>query len=272
MVLEKVRILPEMITQLQQNVTHFQGQENRTKTGPKRFLILSTMHSAVNQSVSPVSAASAPNPYTNGELVHFQGQAAIYQASSFDCHRPGPGMDTSLTDFQAAGFQWSRVHVLPNGIPRPQDKEWLVFGTRRSGFPVGVIPAPTSIPVTESMPGSGLIHFPGQPAIYLITHEPPRNDPRIRWIPSAVVFNAAGYSWSQVKTVPSVWLVEPGAPMSLLRVTGTTKVYAPPPLNVCLHWIRSGKDFAASRYNGQSVQTVHYLPYFVGSPLTAAPQ
>ena len=228
MVLEEVRILPEMITQLQQNVTHFQGQENRTKTGPKRFLILSTMHSAVNQSVSPVSAASVPNPHTNGELVHFQGQAAIYQASSFDCHRHGPGMDTSLTDFQAAGFQWSRVHVLPNGIPRPQDKEWLVFGTRRSGFPVGVIPAPTSIPVTESMPGSGLIHFPGQPAIYLITHEPPRNDPRIRWIPSAVVFNAAGYSWSQVKTVPSVWLVEPGAPMSLLRVTGTTKVYAPP--------------------------------------------
>ncbi len=76
MVLEKVRILPEMITQLQQNVIHFQGQENRAKTGPKRFLILSTMHSAVNQSTSPVSAASAAIPKAQW-VTHSMTRSAI---------------------------------------------------------------------------------------------------------------------------------------------------------------------------------------------------
>jgi hypothetical protein len=228
-------------------------------------------------SVSPVLAASVPaTPYTKGELVQFQGQAAIYQVRSTASGLVLGWIPTSAS-FQAAGFQWSQVHRLPNGIPRPSDKEWLAlntFGGRgaiSSPLPwdTGVVSSSAYIPITESLPSSGLIRYPGHSAIYVITKEPLGKDFRIRWIPSAAIFNAAGYSWSQVKTVPSGWLVKPGAPMTLLRVTGTTKVYAL--LNGLLHWIPSGQDFTGWGYNWQSVQTVRYLPYPVGAPLTSLP-
>ncbi len=227
-------------------------------------------------SVSPVLAASAPSPYTNGELVQFQGQPQVYQVRSTSSGLVLGWIPASAA-FQSAGFQWSQVHMLPNGIPRPKNKEWLALGTfgGRGALPsklpweTGAVSSTTWIPLTESMPGSGLIRYSGHSAIYLITKEPLGKDFRIRWIPSAAVFNAAGYSWSQVKTVPSNWLVKPGAPMSLMRATGTTKVYAL--LNGVLHWIPSGQDFTSWGYNWQSVQTVHYLPYPVGAPLTSPP-
>jgi hypothetical protein len=221
--------------------------------------------------VAPAFASSGPSPYTNGELVRFQGQPQVYQVIATSTG-PVLGWISSSAVFNANGYQWSQVHVLPNGIPRPPDNDWLApqYAAGAGGWQSGVIPSPASIPVTESMPGSGLIRYPGQSAVYLITHGPRGHDGRIRWIPSSAVFNAAGYSWSQVRTVPSAWLVKPGTPMILFRVTGTTKVYAF--LNGSLHWIPSSHDFTTWGYNWQSVLPVHYLPYPIGSPLTITPQ
>ena len=137
-------------------------------------------------SVSPVLAASPPSPYTNGELVQFQGQPQVYQVRSTSSGL-ALGWRSSAADFRSAGFQWSQVHVLPNGIPRPTDKYWLASGygggpenSTSTPWNARGIPAPASIPVTESMPGSGLIRYPGQSAIYLITKESQGRDFRVR--------------------------------------------------------------------------------------------
>ncbi|MCL4352163.1 MAG: hypothetical protein M1318_05900 [Firmicutes bacterium] len=156
-------------------------------------------------------------------MVQFQGQPQVYQVRLI-ASGLALGWISSAADFRSASFQWSQVHLLPNGIPRPTDKYWLASGygggpenSTSTPWNARGIPAPASIPVTESMPGSGLIRYPGQSAIYLITKESQGRDFRVRWIPS-------------------------------------------------------GQDFAAWGYNWQSVQTVHYLPYPVGTPLTVAPQ
>jgi hypothetical protein len=265
-------------------------------------------------SVSPVMAASPPSPYTNGALVQFQGNPAIYQVHipSYIKTITNVHTDISMTwipnaaTFNAMGLNWSQVHVLPAGIPQPRIQfiEYLRLATNNKYpyqlndngtvspilpgstpstqnpfddpnlpgpfYPVSQLPGPL-LPLNSSgsqyslPPIGSVVRHAGQSAIYLRT---PRGD--FSWIPSSSLFNAAGFQWSQVKTVPDNILLNAGSPKTVVHVVGSSKVYAT--INDTLHWIPSSQDFASWGFSWNSLQTVQSLPYPVGAPLTASPQ
>ncbi len=252
-------------------------------------------------SVAPAFASSGPAPYTNGELVRFQGQSAVYQVQN-----SGMVWIPNAAMFNAMGLHWSAIQVLPDGIPHPpiQFIDYLRLATNTrypyqlndNGtvspilpgstpftqnqfdnpnlpgpfYPVSTLPGPL-VPLNApnaryALPPIGsLVRHAGQSAIYLRTTRG-----YFSWIPSAALFNAAGFKWSQVKTVPDNILLNAASPKTLIHVAGSPKVYDI--LNGTLHWIPSGKDFASWGFSWNSLLSVQSLPYPIGSPLTARPQ
>ena len=251
-------------------------------------------------SVAPAFASSGPAPYTNGELVRFQGQSAVYQVQN-----SGMVWIPNAAMFNAMGLHWSAIQVLPDGIPHPpiQFIDYLRLATNTrypyqlndNGtvspilpgstpftqnqfdnpnlpgpfYPVSTLPGPLvplNAPISQyALPPSGsLVRHAGQSAIYLRTT---RGD--FSWIPSAALFNAAGFQWSQVVTVPDNILLNAGSPKTLIHVAGSPKVYDI--LNGTLHWIPSWADFTSWGFSANAIQSVNYLPYPIGAPLTTQP-
>lgn len=260
-------------------------------------------------SVSPVLAASPPSPYTNGALVKFQGQSAVYLVKNDQLHWIMNG--NLLHDL---GYHWSDIHVFPTGVPRPitgMAVRFLQLSGHKTTYylsPYGKLyqepdpypqfynpPSPnpsntysvSALPssvspwirgymnsVVPSLPNGIVVGLPHQSPLYVY------GSGHLHWIPSAAIFHAAGYSFSNVYlggdphlpgTAPwgDILPASPGTPKTLLRVVGTPRVYDL--LNGTLHAIPSWSDFKNWGFSVNAIQPVHYLPYPIGSPLTSQP-
>ncbi len=261
---------------------------------------------AVGFASTPTFAASTGS-YTNGTIVQFQGQSPVYLVNNGTLH-----WISSPALFSDLGYQWSQVKVYPYSVPRPPAgmavRYLKVKGQSTLYYlsPYGLYPLPdpheeyrmpsanppsqdiytvASLPesvstwqagydftIVPSIPSGVLIGTPNSSDIYVAENG------HLHWIPSAAIFNASGYQWSQVYkggdphlTLTNPWNnvlpISPGTPKELLQVKGTSKIYAL--MNGSLHWIPSWSQFQSFGFQPSGIQPVNYLPYPIGSPLTS---
>lgn len=135
------------------------------------------------------------------------------------------------------------------------------FGTVTNPLPLPLMPwptHPTSVSfVSHETSAQGVTYrLAGSPRVYWASGG------TLHWIPNPATFNAAGLSWTRVRTVSH--LTAPIGYPVLVRDRTAPQVYVEGPHT--LHWVPSPTQLTADGFRWADVLTVSHLPEPVGNP------
>lgn len=203
--------------------------------------------SLLSFSVLAVAGSAQAASWTNGMLVEFAHNPDVYEYYDGALH-----WIPSAQLFNALGESWSAVVHLPANSARP---------------PVGAnVPQPNAGP---SVMAPGLYRVEGSNAVYAnwVPLAPAGHhvSSSLHWVPNASTFNAMGFLWSQVKTVPKLTQAV-GMPAVLVRLVHHNQVYLEQ--DGTLHWISSPQMLHDLGYHWANIFPVNALPLPVGAPET----
>lgn len=123
-------------------------------------------------------------PFTSGTVLRAQGQSTVYSVMN-GIMRPIP----TATIFHGMGLHFSQVTVVPS------------IGSK---WPIG----PALTQSTPYYPSGSLILVKGSHTVYMV------DNGTLRPVPSASLFTAMGYHWSQLQRVASLPNLPVGSPLS----------------------------------------------------------